>query len=930
MLAREFRSGGTCYPLPPVETDLFAPGTAIGRYIVVDKLGEGGMGVVYRARDSQLNRLIALKVLRPREGLDAAAWQDARSRLVREAQAAAALAHGAIVTLFDVGEIEGCPFLAMEYIEGRTLREILSHPGPVSRDQAISWLRAVAEALGAAHRAGIVHRDVKPENIMVRSDGQVKVLDFGIARSTAASQARSTPQLPTLTREGAVVGTVAYMAPEQIGGEAVDGRADQFAWGVVAYELLTGRSPWTASDDPMVIISAILTKQPPHVGELVVDLPTPIGAIVTRALTKDRNGRFVSMEELLASWPVVAGAFSTGPSIAPSLPVPDRMSLGNAKTEAIPTIKMDDVQMVSGSVPVVATVPIRRRPSRWPMALAGLVVLSGVAAGTVVYRQHATAAVGSTVSSASVSPHHVPTLQDLPPPVGKPEAVAAYNEGIRACHDGVQACVKLFERAASLDPTLSAAEVRIAWFFTGSPGRQDHVRALNAYRAATSGKERLTPRDVDLMNALEPVLMHRPADWATCEQRVRALASAAPDDAELATTLGMVLLEEMKLDDASATLAHAIELDPGDAPARALQIEVHRLRGDVAGARAAANDCLERSARATACLAGLMDVESAEGECKVVQDKAHLYIQASPDDTHGYMELFASELALGSAPSTIDTTLAQLLGATVESNRARQKASSSATRAVLLGDFTTAFAYLDDRDATIVRPSDLDKHLWTDLHRAQIAAEAGEVERAGRAAEAYVERRAAIPPLGFVRSEDLAGDPVPSLLALIRDAGRLTPTVFEERREGWARRWEERMLGDGKPFVWVEAYARPAETRADAELALARVPEGVSRIVAAGQLESEAIGRVYLLAGKPEQALPLLQMAANDCEVQRSPIAITRASYLLGLAHEAKGEKAAACAAYGKVIARWGKARPRSVTARAAKEHARVLGCGPT
>jgi tetratricopeptide (TPR) repeat protein/predicted Ser/Thr protein kinase len=902
-------------------------GASIGRYVVIDKLGEGGMGVVYRARDSQLNRVVALKVLRPRAGLDPAQWQEGRARLLREAQAAAALAHAGIVTLFDVGEVDGCPFLAMEYIEGRTLREIQDRPDGIPRDQAIAWLRTVAEALAAAHRAGIVHRDVKPENIMVRTDGQVKVLDFGIARSSGAPpvSARTTPVLPTLTREGAVVGTVAYMAPEQIGGEVLDGRADQFAWGVVAYELLTGRSPWTASEDAMIIISAILTKAVRPLSEVVPDISPDVNATVMRALMRDPGARFGSMEQLLASWP---GGGVTSLSIAPaSLATAERASLGTARTEAFSSV---GVGQVSGEVPAVTAVEQRRTTRRWPLVVAGLGLL-GIAAGVFWLRLRAETDVAEAARpapSASSSAHQPLTLLDLPPPVtSKPEALAAYEEGMRSYRDGLETCSKPFERAVSLDPSLSAAHVRLAVFFTGASGRRSHTRALGAYRAALAGKERLSPRDSGLVDALEPVFLHQPADWSTCEQRLRALTLANPDDADLATTLGLVLVDEMRLADAEDALARALKLDPQEAPAWALRIEALRLRGDLDGARAASADCLKASPRATDCLGALIAIQSMQGECKGVRESARRFIATSPDDLEGYRQLFSSELALGEPSTTVDTTLGQLVGLISEASRPMTRTAMASTQAVLAGDFPGALALLDERDALVARDA-AEQRLWSIHRRAQIDAEVGEMDRAARVAEDYIERRAAIPPVAFVSNEAIADDPVPSLLALQRTAGRITGAAFETKRDAWVKRWDERMMGDGKPLVWLEGYARPAETRADAEAALSRLPPEATRLVGGGQLEAEALGRMYLLAGKAEQAIPLLERASGDCDLRRFPLAITHAGYLLGLAREAKGDKAAACAAYNKVIARWGKAK-RSVTAKGAKDHARALGCGP-
>ena len=204
---------------------------ARGRYRVVRVLGDGAMGKVVLAQDGELGRAVAVKVL------DEQLAQDPgfRARFSREARVAASLSHPNIVTVFDVGEAEGRPFIVMEYIEGRTLDARLRDEGPLPADEVVRIGRQVAEGLEAAHANGLVHRDLKPSNLIEREDGTVKIADFGIARSVDAT---------ALTEEGSIVGTAAYLAPEQAEGGTVSHETDLFALGVVLYELLTGRQPW--------------------------------------------------------------------------------------------------------------------------------------------------------------------------------------------------------------------------------------------------------------------------------------------------------------------------------------------------------------------------------------------------------------------------------------------------------------------------------------------------------------------------------------------------------------------------------------------------------------------------------------------------------------------------------------------------------------
>ena len=290
-------------------------GDRLDRYTVESVLGEGGMGTVYRAHDERLDRHVALKVVRRDDTGDPGA--DAIARLVREARAAAKLDHPNAVSIFDLGAADGIAFIAMELVSGKNLRALVGDRS-VALAERLRWLVDAGRALSAAHRAGLVHRDVKPENVMVRSDGMVKVLDFGIARRSAAPIDPSAPTekgaLMTLTAAGVPVGTPLYMAPEQIRGEPVDGRTDQFAWGVLAYELLTGSVPWSPKHEPLALAAAIVTETPRDISKSHPDVPEEIDRIVAKALSKAPADRFGSMDDLVAALePHAAGGAVSSP-----------------------------------------------------------------------------------------------------------------------------------------------------------------------------------------------------------------------------------------------------------------------------------------------------------------------------------------------------------------------------------------------------------------------------------------------------------------------------------------------------------------------------------------------------------------------------------------------------------------------------------------
>ncbi len=269
-------------------------GSQIGHYRIVRLLGKGGMGEVYLADDTKLQRQVALKVL----DAAVAADPDRRERFTREARAAAALNHPNIVTIHSVEEAGGQAFLTLEYIDGRTLAEVLPPTG-LPLDRLLSIAIAVADAVGAAHQRGITHRDLKPANVMVAADGRVKVLDFGLAKLREEMQPAAAAALPTqvLTGEGRILGTIAYMSPEQAEGRPVDQRSDVFSLGVMLYEMTVGERPFRG-ETPVSVLSSILRDNPPSVTDLKRELPRDLGRIIRRCLAKDPEDRYQTAKDL--------------------------------------------------------------------------------------------------------------------------------------------------------------------------------------------------------------------------------------------------------------------------------------------------------------------------------------------------------------------------------------------------------------------------------------------------------------------------------------------------------------------------------------------------------------------------------------------------------------------------------------------------------
>jgi len=274
-------------------------GKTLGHYQVVEKLGAGGMGEVYKARDTHLDRFVALKILPPEKVADA----DRKRRFVQEAKAASALNHPNIIHIYDIANEDGIDFIAMEYVAGRTLDRVVGRKG-LNVNEALGYAVPIADALAKAHSAGIVHRDLKPANIMVNEDGTVKILDFGLAKLT--EQGSGAPSATTVTADagaeahtekGVILGTIAYMSPEQAQGKAVDTRSDIFSFGSVLYEMLTGQRAFRGETKAMTLAS-ILQKEPKPIGEIVGAVPPEIERVLTRCLRKDPQRRWQSMADL--------------------------------------------------------------------------------------------------------------------------------------------------------------------------------------------------------------------------------------------------------------------------------------------------------------------------------------------------------------------------------------------------------------------------------------------------------------------------------------------------------------------------------------------------------------------------------------------------------------------------------------------------------
>ncbi len=290
-----------------------------GRYEILSRLGVGGMAEVVLARDRALGRLVALKLLAPALAGDPLFVE----RFRREATAIASLNHPGVVVIYDHGVAEGQPYIAMEYVAGRTLKQIIGEGAPLAPGDAIAYACQVLDGLAAAHAVGIVHRDIKPQNLIVRDDGTLKVADFGVARSADET---------VLTQVGAVIGTADYIAPEQARGEIATPPSDLYSLGVVLFEMLTGILPFTG-DLPVAVANQHISTPAPSLQQANPAVPPALANVVTRALTKERGRRFDSAAAMKAALKAARADAAIPPRATPTA----RLPATSAATQVLPS-----------------------------------------------------------------------------------------------------------------------------------------------------------------------------------------------------------------------------------------------------------------------------------------------------------------------------------------------------------------------------------------------------------------------------------------------------------------------------------------------------------------------------------------------------------------------------------------------------------------
>jgi serine/threonine-protein kinase len=568
-----------------------AAGLKLGPYEVLSPVGAGGMGEVYRARDTRLDRIVAIKVLHPQVGAD----EKLRLRFEREARLVAGLNHPHICTLFDVGQQDGLQYLVMEFLEGQTL-EAKARAGPMSPVAVHGYARQLASALGAAHDRAVIHRDLKPSNLFLTDDGLIKVLDFGIALeamvpSDAETKARTAP--------GAFIGTMAYASPEQLRSEPVDERSDVFSLGVVLHELLTGRSPFSRKTS-IEVMGAILHEEPPA---LPSGIPLALAFAVTRCLAKRPKDRFQSARELLQqldSAPTAAAAAAAAMRTAPSIavlpfadlsPGRDQEYLCDGLADELITALMglDGVRVASrtsafqfkGKADDVADIGRKLRVNtvlEGTVRVAGpkirvTVRLTDVAEGFQVWTERYDRplddifAVEDEIAHAVVQRLKITLASDAPlvvPGTTNMEAYALYLKGRLEIfkHDLINGMASL-NAVIAMQPDYAEAHALLAlgymmMSFANLPPRQ----VMPMAKAAAGRALELNPNLADGLLALGTVQHWYDWDWESAETSYKRAIALSPGNASARFNYSELLTTRGRFEEAIVEAARAIELDP--------------------------------------------------------------------------------------------------------------------------------------------------------------------------------------------------------------------------------------------------------------------------------------------------------------------------------------------------------------------------------
>ena len=684
---------------------MLKPGDVVGPYEIRGFVGQGGMGQVYRAFDPRLERTVALKLIiapesakTPAKGTEresGSSLVELSGRMLREARAVASLSHPNVVAIYDVGESDGRLYLAMEYVVGSSLRNLVGNVElPLSR--RVRWLIDVARALEAAHKAGIVHRDIKPENVMIREDGGVKVLDFGIARRTMSRSPEEQHAVDTVTGGGAIAGTPVYMAPEQIKGADVDARSDQFAWAVMAYEVITGARPWVETGDVLSLVAHILTEAP-QLDPLEDE---------RRPLRRGGDGHARPREGSAQRFPSMA-------DVADALEPFASLSTGGDRVRVTPHARADDDPAYAATTRVPTTVSVEPTPSdartnvpetprRRAFALALPLVLLGALATTVyVVKSRNDGHTRPAVPAVPGVPGVSPSTTVAPRPLSTvPQAETAYKEAMSLWRDGATVKARTaLGRAIELNPTFAAAHLQLALQHASA---NDPPAAQASFQSAYEHRHMLLPRDERLLEASEPYVRMNP-DVEEWETRMTSAVFQYPRHPELQYYLGRARQQQGDHDGAKTAFEAAIRLDEGFIPALAAMAKSDKSVGDIADGLMTTERCIKQSPVASTCVETRYELLFAAGECRRAKDEATRWGSLEPQSPRPFASLARALHADGAPRPSVEEVLSRRWSLVPADARKQAELWDTALLAVLDGDFLRADNLAREYDAGLPR-----------------------------------------------------------------------------------------------------------------------------------------------------------------------------------------------------------------------------------
>lgn len=884
----------------PARSDVLAAsartGEKFGRFEVRGELGRGGMGIVYAAIDATLGREVALKVLHVSGDVER------RRRFMREARSAAAVTHAGIATVYDVGEQDGTVFIAMERVRGKTLRAWLDEQADIPIVEAQRIARSIARTLAKAHEQGVVHRDLKPENAMLTDDGDVKLLDFGLAKLVGPSLSENGST--TDTQEGRIMGTPCYMSPEQARGLAVDARSDIFSFGVMLYELLTKQRPFTGATS-VDLLASITRDEPAPVRELAPNISPDVARVVTRCLRKAPAERYADARALAKD---LEAACAT-----------------NSETISLPALP---------AVPEKPEQPQKTGLARKLPSLAAIFALgAGVSLAWWQISSNPESHAGSVANAKGLESASVATLAPALSGSPRAEALELYRRGVAEFRKGAP-WLELLSQAAEKDPTLVEAHVQIA------AGRLFHLnpeRAREHYRKAIDLSARLEEKDRIILNAVEPLILGQPSDWAESMRRFSKATEKYPNDALYWFYLAVATSNFEDFGKANEYLMKAISLDKGFAYARTLIAMNTAYEGRFEAAESAAEECLNVVPDSVLCMELISRLRLREGRCESMAQVARRMIAASTSRSYGEIVLAESLAARGQPLATVEHALSQ-----AEASRLELTGNSTGRKnrrflvyrllaRILAGDFETA----ETRARELEKLSET-SHLQDDRgavakYLTQVFLETGRKSEAGDVIMGFLDRRDAWEPNPSAEDIAMAQDATPFLLLAAAEAEKLSPDERAHRRDTWLHDWQDRATPIARNYLWMHAYASTAYTAEESKRAIEALRQSGSLPPFRPETMADAyMGRMYLLAGRTDDAITWLGQATQSCATLQFPFEQTRAFLWLGQAKESKGDTKGACGAYQVVLDRWGQAKPKSVSADQARARVSALGCRPT